>query len=167
MMASTISQARLEALGALDGGDPEKFLTLGKHCIDAHAQATKAMMDGVRERVESGEQFDWEGEIERLRNGLHRYCQAIVKEAEGLIPESLDNHKPVTSIASPPIANHPSVSTQTTSDSLFALSTFTSASHNLSDSPASSSEPQTPSSYIMAATPADSNLVSAHATLVH
>jgi hypothetical protein len=81
-MASTISRARLEAIGSLAEGDYENFLVMGKHCIDAHAQATKAMMEDVIARIEAGEKFDWMSEIAHLKDGLRKYCRAIVDEAE-------------------------------------------------------------------------------------
>lgn len=90
VMAAMISRARLDAFVSLSEGNCEKFIEYGKHCIDAHAQATKAMMDDIAERVGDGEVFDWEHAMEELKVGLFNYCQAIVKEAELLMPEVLD-----------------------------------------------------------------------------
>ncbi|KAJ5335130.1 hypothetical protein N7452_007533 [Penicillium brevicompactum] len=90
VMAAMISRARLDAFVSLSEGNCEKFIEYGKHCIDAHAQATKAMMDDIAERVGDGEVFDWEHAIEELKVGLFNYCQAIVEEAELLMPEALD-----------------------------------------------------------------------------
>jgi hypothetical protein len=91
-MASTISRARLEALASLSEGDYENFLTMGKLCIDAHAQATRAMINDVVARIDAGEDFDWKAEIDHLKDGLHKYCLAIVKEAESLAPTDGDRY---------------------------------------------------------------------------
>ncbi|EKV19082.1 actin-related protein 2/3 complex subunit 2 [Penicillium digitatum] len=88
-MASTISQARLNALHS--GKDLELFFQRGKDCIDAYAQATKAMMEDACARVKDGEDPPYE-EIEQLKWRFFRYCQTIVEEALSLIAGGATNH---------------------------------------------------------------------------
>ncbi|KGO70315.1 hypothetical protein PITC_096820 [Penicillium italicum] len=88
-MASTISQARLNALRS--GKDLELFFQRGKDCIDAYAQATKALMEDACARVKDGEDPPYE-EIEQLKERFFRYCQSIVEEALSLISGSATNN---------------------------------------------------------------------------
>ncbi|CAI7641984.1 unnamed protein product [Penicillium palitans] len=81
-MASTISQARLNALRS--GKDLELFFQRGKDCIDAYAQATKAMMEDACARVKDGEDPPYE-EIEQMKQRFFKYCQSIVEEALSMI----------------------------------------------------------------------------------
>lgn len=112
-LASAISQARLEAFQSLAEGDYNKFLALSKECIDVHVQATKAMINDIGKRISSGENFDWPREMNGLKEGLFHYCQAIVNEAESLVPESVD--KPITlSSDSSYLTRHPTSATTAT-----------------------------------------------------
>ncbi|OQE38269.1 hypothetical protein PENCOP_c008G00896 [Penicillium coprophilum] len=81
-MASTISQARLNALQS--GEDVDLFFQRGKDCIDAYAQATKAMMEDACARVKDGEDPPYE-EIKQMEQRFFRYCQSIVEEALSLL----------------------------------------------------------------------------------
>ncbi|CAI7664104.1 unnamed protein product [Penicillium viridicatum] len=84
-MASTISQARLNALRS--GKDLDLFFQRGKDCIDAYAQATKAMMEDACARVKDGEDPPYE-KIEQMKQRFFNYCQSIVEEALSLISGS-------------------------------------------------------------------------------
>ncbi|CAG7922480.1 unnamed protein product [Penicillium olsonii] len=90
-LASTLARSRLEAAASLPDGDPDAFIALTKDCIDAHAQATKAMIETLGQRVSAGENVDWKCEYDVLKDGLFNYCQSLVGEAEmNLAPEELD-----------------------------------------------------------------------------
>lgn len=154
-MAAIISRTRLEALASLSEGNCEKFVEFGKHCIDAHAQATKAMMDDVAERMSTGEDFDWEEEVDGLKVGLFNYCQAIVEEAELLVPEALDRPPTKSSMD----AVRPPPSGKASSLSLRISPNLSKDSTNLSDS---SAEPMTPSSISMSDASGESHLVCVH-----
>ncbi|CAG7946185.1 unnamed protein product [Penicillium nalgiovense] len=82
VMASTISQARLNALQS--GEDLDLFFQKGKDCIDAYAQAIKAMMEDASARVKNGEDPPFE-EIEQMKERFFKYCQSIVEEALTLV----------------------------------------------------------------------------------
>ncbi|OQE12961.1 hypothetical protein PENFLA_c058G05937 [Penicillium flavigenum] len=82
IMASTISQARLNALQS--GDDLDLFFQKGKDCIDAYAQAIKAMMEDASARVKDGEDPPFE-EIEQMKGRFFKYCQSIVEEALTLV----------------------------------------------------------------------------------
>lgn len=154
-MASTISRARLEALASLHQGDYDTFLTLGKHCIDAHAQATKAMMDDVGQRINSGENFDWRKEIDGLKDGLYKYCQAIVEEAECLVPEPLNCSDTFKATGYP-------ISIKTTIDSHKSSFDMSSTTHNRSERSVESTK--TPVSIDMPRNSGNSHLVSVNST---
>ncbi|KAJ5210922.1 hypothetical protein N7491_010737 [Penicillium cf. griseofulvum] len=81
-MASTISQARLNALHS--GQDLDSFFKPAKDCIDAYAQASKAMVENACARHKDGEDPPYE-EIEQIKERFFRYCQSIVGEALSLI----------------------------------------------------------------------------------
>ncbi|CAG7963839.1 unnamed protein product [Penicillium salamii] len=90
-LASTISNARLGAGASLRERDPETFIALTKNCMDAHTQATKAMIEELQQRMDSGEEFDWETEYDEIKNRLSKYCESLVEEAEmSLAPDELD-----------------------------------------------------------------------------
>lgn len=150
-LASAISQARLEAFQSLAEGDYNKFLALTKECIDVHVQATKAMINDIGKRISSGENFDWPREMSGLKEGLFHYCQAIVNEAESLVPESVD--KPIT--LSSYLPRHPTSVTTATRYSKFSPN-FSSISASFSSS---SSGPNTFSSIIMSESSDESHLV--------
>jgi hypothetical protein len=82
IMASTISQARLIALQS--GEDLDQFFQKGKDCIDAYAQAIKAMMEDASARVKNGEDPPFD-EIEQMKERFFKYCQSIVEEALTLV----------------------------------------------------------------------------------
>lgn len=162
-MASTISRARLEALASLSEGDYDKFLELGKHCIDAHAQATKTMMNDVAERIDAGEEFDWKTEIENLRDGLYRYCQAIVEEAESLAPQEHGSSVKSASISprySTTLTKSSSNSTKNSTDSSNGLTTPSTFLSNPKTPASFFSDPKTPSSLTMSDGSSESHLVS-------
>ena len=88
-MASTISMARLNALQS--GKDLDLFIQRGKDCIDAYAQATKAMMEEACARVKDGEVPPHE-EIERMKERFYKYCQSIVEEGVSLVSDGATHH---------------------------------------------------------------------------
>ncbi|CAI7615960.1 unnamed protein product [Penicillium glandicola] len=88
-MASTISQARLNALKSGKGLD--EYFERGKDCIDVYAQATKAMIENASARVKEGEDPPFE-EIERMKQRFFKYCQTIVEEALSVISGGAINH---------------------------------------------------------------------------
>jgi hypothetical protein len=163
-MASTISRARLDALVLLSESEGDKFLEFGKLCIDAHAQATRAMMDDVVERIKAGEDFDWKTEIDALKEGLQNYCQAIVKEAESSALQEGNHSFKLSTILTHPSATSSKVSIKTLI-----------GSSNVSASPTFKSDPKTPitpfsdpitqSSFTMPEGSPDDHLVSASATV--
>lgn len=111
-MASTISQARLDALHS--GKDLELYFQRGKNCIDAYAQATKALMEDACARVKDGEDPPYE-EIEQLKERFFRYCQSIVEEALSLISGGATNHpRQVSNSTMPSMVS--SISTKTGSE---------------------------------------------------
>ncbi|KGO57198.1 hypothetical protein PEX2_001720 [Penicillium expansum] len=111
-MASTISQARLNALHS--GKDLEFYFQRGKNCIDAYAQATKALMEDACARVKDGEDPPYE-EIEQLKERFFRYCQSIVEEALSLISGGATNHpRQVSNSTMPSMVS--SISTKTGSE---------------------------------------------------
>ncbi|KAI2725623.1 hypothetical protein CBS147317_1305 [Penicillium roqueforti] len=87
-MASTISMARLNALKS--GKDLDLFIQRGKNCIDAYAQATKAIMEEACARVKDGEAPPHE-EIERMKGRFYKYCQSIVEEALSIVSDGTDH----------------------------------------------------------------------------
>lgn len=87
-MASTISMARLNALKS--GKDLDLFIQRGKNCIDAYAQATKAIMEEACARVKDGEAPPHE-EIERMKERFYKYCQSIVEEALSIVSDGTDH----------------------------------------------------------------------------
>ncbi|CAG8324480.1 unnamed protein product [Penicillium salamii] len=90
-LASTISNARLGAVASLRKRDPETFIALTMSCMDAHTQATKAMIEELQQRMDSGEMFDWESEYDNIKSRLSKYCESLVEEAEmSLAPDELD-----------------------------------------------------------------------------
>lgn len=90
-LASTISNARLGAGASLRERDPETFIALTMNCMDAHTQATKAMIEELQQRMDSGEKFDWETEYDNIKSRLSKYCESLVEEAEmSLAPDELD-----------------------------------------------------------------------------
>ncbi|KAJ5816236.1 hypothetical protein N7447_008469 [Penicillium robsamsonii] len=91
-MAATISQARLNALQS--GEDVDLFFQRGKNCIDAYAQATKAMMENACARVKDGEDPPYE-EIEQLKERFFRYCQSIAEEALSLLSRTANHPRRV------------------------------------------------------------------------
>ncbi|KAJ5780334.1 hypothetical protein N7457_005494 [Penicillium paradoxum] len=81
-MASTISQARLTALTS--GEDTRTCIQRGKDCVDAYAQATKAMMDNLGVRINNGEDLPYEEMIDEMTHRCYKYCQSLVDEVQSL-----------------------------------------------------------------------------------
>jgi hypothetical protein len=98
-MASTISQARLNALHS--GQDLDAFFKPAKDCIDAYAQASKAMVENACARVKDGEDPPYE-EIEQIKERFFRYCQSIVGEALSLINGTANPRRQVSSNSTMP-----------------------------------------------------------------
>lgn len=109
-MASTISQARLNALRS--GKDFDLFFQRGKDCIDAYAQATKAMMEDACARVKEGEDPPYE-EIEQMKQRFFKYCQSIVEEALSLISGSATSQsRQVSNSTMPSLVSSTSATTE-------------------------------------------------------